>query len=147
MDQFVASLAKACLTMGDLSTLYLDNVPSDFQVPSLYFPPCESNPSASAFNCYRTDYFIYAKVFAVTRQDAMKIAEAVVQGIMQARCMLPVYKEDGKESGDILKIKPPSARVIDEGVAQINLAYTIVRGFKEEPQPGASEVKINKDYS
>lgn len=146
MDRYVASLAKACLSMGDLETLYTDNIPSDFKVPSLYFPPTEMDPSGSALNSYRTDYTIYAKVFAATRQDAMDIAGVIVQEIMRLRCLLPVYNPDGTESGELIKVNPPAARVIDEGVAQINLAYHIVRKYKEQQVTMVQNIGINKYY-
>lgn len=146
MDQYIASLARACTAMSGISILYTDNVPQDFAIPSLYFPPFESDPSGSAFNSYRTGYTIYAKVFSATRSQAMALAENIVQGIMRKKCRLPVYKEDGTESGDILRVSPPVARVIDEGVAQITLTYQIRRKFTEPKSPGAAEVKINKYY-
>lgn len=146
MDRYIASLARACLEMGGLETLYMDNIPSDFMVPSLYFPPTEIDPSGSAFNSYRTDYTIYAKVFAATRQDAMDKAEAITEGMMRSRCLLPVYNPDGTESGELIKVDPPAARVIDEGVAQINLAYHIVRRFKEQQVDMVQKIGINKYY-
>lgn len=146
MDQFIACLAKACITMSGISTLYTDNMPASFAVPSLYFPPFESDLSGSALNNYQTDYSVYVKVFAATRQDAMEYAESIVQGIMRARCCLPVYDVDGKETGDILKTSPPAARVIDEGVAQITLRYRIIRKFTEEEVPKVQNFGINKYY-
>jgi len=146
MDQYFASLARACTDMGGLTNFHTDNMPSDFAVPALYFPPPETDPSGSAFNSYRTEYTIYAKVFAATRQDAMDIAESIVQGIMQKKCRLPVYSVDGKETGAILRVQPPGARVIDEGVAQITLIYSIHRGFPKESLPMMKEIGINKYY-
>ena len=146
MDRYVASLARACLEMGGLETFYTDNIPSDFAVPSLYFPPEEIDPSGSALNSYRTDYTIYAKVFAATRQDAMDIAESIVEEMMRLRRLLPVYNPDGTESGELIKVDPPAARVIDEGVAQINLAYHIVRKYKEQQVTMVQNIGINKYY-
>lgn len=146
MDQYLASLARACTDLGGLTNFHTDNMPSDFAVPALYFPPPESDPSGSAFNSYRTEYTIYAKVFAATRQDAMDIAEMIVQGIMLKKCRLPVYGVDGKETGDILKVQPPGARVIDEGVAQITLIYSIYRQYPKETVTMMKDIGINKYY-
>ena len=146
MDRFIACLAKACITMSGINTLYTDNMPQNFSVPSLYLPPLESDPSESAFNSYRTDYSIYAKVFAASRQDAMDLAEDIVQGIMGSRCLLPVYNIDGTESGEVLRVSPPAARIIDEGVAQINLKYQIIRNYTEADVPKVQNFGINKYY-
>ena len=146
MDQFIACLAKACITMSGISTLYTDNMPASFAVPSLYFPPFESDLSGSALNNYQTDYSVYVKVFAHTRQEAMELAEDIVQGIMRLKCCLPVYNADGTESGEVLKTSPPAARVIDEGVAQITLRYRIIRKFAETEVPLVKNFGINKYY-
>lgn len=143
MDQHYASLARACASMGDFTQLYMENLPSDFAVPSLYFPPPETDPSGSAFNSYRTDYTVYAKVFAATRQDAEALAEGISQGIMLKKCRLPIYDIDGKETGSIMKVEPPTTRIIDEGVAQITLIYRIIRGYPKKVVPGAKEIKVN----
>ena len=146
MDRYYASLANACLEMGGITHFYSDNVPDDFAVPSLYFPPFESYPSVSALNSYQTSYTLYANVFALTRQDAMEIAEKIVQGIMQKKCRLPVLNSDGSDSGTIFKLNPPEARVVEEGVAQLTLTYSIIKEFKKKTYPKMQNFGINKDY-
>ena len=146
MDQYYASLARACASMGEFTQLYMENIPDSFAVPSLYFPPPETDPSGSAFNSYRTDYTVYAKVFAATRQEAGELADGIAQGIMLKKCRLPIYNEDGTENGGIMKLEPPVTRVIDEGVAQITLIYHVFRSFPKEELPMAKDIRINKNY-
>lgn len=146
MNQYESSLARTCLELGGISVLYETNVPEDFAVPSLYFPAVETFPSGSALNSYQTKYSIYAKVFALTKREAGELAEKIVEGIMQKNCRLPVYKEDGTDSGMCIKLEPPSSRVVDEGMAQVILSYKIIKAFTEVKHPAAKTVGINKNY-
>ena len=62
---------------------------------------------------------------------------------MLKRCRLPIYDIDGKDTGGIMKVEPPTTRIIDEGVAQITLIYRIIRGYPKKVVPGAKEIKVN----
>ena len=143
MDQYTACLARACLDFGDLDYLYTGNVPSDFKIPCLYIPPDDLVSSKSALNNYALKHSVYAKVFAKDREAAGEIMAAIVEGIAQVRYRLTVYDQDGKETGELLQIQPPDARVIDEGVAQITLVYSIKRRYPEPEFPKAKYYHIN----
>lgn len=143
MDQYNACLARACLEYGGLDYLYTGKVPSDFKIPCLYLPPDDLGSSKSALNNYAIKHSVYAKVFAKDREAAGEIMTAIVEGIAQMRYRLPVYAQDGTKTGEILQIQPPDARVIDEGVAQITLVYTIKRRYPEPEFPKAKYYHIN----
>jgi hypothetical protein len=121
-------------------------MPQDFAIPSLYFPPTETLPALSSLNSYQSEYTIYAKVFALTKREAGKLAEKIVQGIMLKKCTVPVYLENGKDSGKSLRLEPPESRVTDEGTAQVTLRYRIIRTYTTEHHTGVSAVGINKKY-
>jgi hypothetical protein len=146
MDRYESSLARACLVFSGLNCLYEYSVPQDFEIPSLYFPPTEIQPSQSTLNGYSSEYTIYAKVFALTTRDAVSLAEKVVQGIMLKKCTIPIYLENGNESGELMKLEPPEARESDEGVAQLILRYRVARRFTAEKQTASKSIGINKNY-
>ena len=146
MDQYIASLARSCLELGNISIFYDENMPEDFIIPSLYFPPPETSLSGSALGSYSTKYSIYAKVFAKTKLEAVMMADSIAQGIMMKKCLIPIYNEDGTDSGEIFKMDPPDVRGVNEGMAQITLIFRIIRAFTETKYPGAQSVDINKNY-
>ncbi len=146
MDQYESSLARICLELGGISVFYEDNVPEDFAIPSLYFPPAEQAPSGSALNSYQLKYSIYAKVFALTRREAGELAGKIVKGIMDRQCRLPVFNEDGTDSGMIIKLDPPASWIVDEGMAQVTLTYRLVKSITSVELPATSSVGINKYY-
>ena len=143
MDQYNACLAKACLTYGNLTTLYTGNVPSNFSVPCLYYPPDDLGSSKSALNNYAMEHTIYAKVFAKDRETALDIATSIVSGITMNRFRIPIYDEEGTATGELLRIDPPNSRIIDEGVAQITLVYKIQRKYPEPDIPKAKYFHTN----
>lgn len=146
MDQYASSLARVCLELGGIPVFYEDNVPENFYIPSLYFPAPELIPEASALNSYQEKYSIYAKVFALTRKEAGELACKITRGIMGRQGMIPVYNEDGTDSGMSLKVEPPASRIVDEGLAQVTLSYKIIRAYAEVKHPAAAAVGINKKY-
>ena len=146
MDQYESSIARACLEYSGISALYEDSVPEDFIIPSLYFPPAELSTSSSTLKSYQSKYSIYAKVFALTKREACGLAEKIVRGIIDKGCKLPVYNFDGTDSGAIIKLDPPTAFGVDEGMAQVTLAYKIIRSSIEKKYPSAGAVGIKKYY-
>lgn len=146
MDQYESSIARACLEYSGISTLYEDSVPEDFMIPSLYFPPAELSTSGSTLKSYQAKYSIYVKVFALTKREACGLAEKIVRGIIDKGCKLPVYNFDGTDSGAIIKLEPPTAFGVDEGMAQVTLSYKIIRSSIEKKYPAAGAVGIKKYY-
>lgn len=125
MDQYTASLARACLGFSGIETFYTENLPEGLRLPCLYFPPAESDPASWALDSFEASYSIYANIFAPTRNEAYGYAERIVCGILLERCRIPIYRQDGSESGEVLKLDKPAARIIDEGAAQVSLRYRL----------------------
>lgn len=148
MNQYEASIARACLEYSGIQYFYDDNVPEDFMIPSLYFPTSEIDTNAVQLNGYNTKYSIYAKVFALTKREALELAEKIVQGIISNHCMLTIFNADGTKGTGLIKLETPSARVIDEGIAQITLSYRILRKCIEtNKSPNANTIGVNKYYN
>ena len=82
----------------------------------------------------------------MTRREAGELAGKIVEGIMDKQCRLPVFHEDGTDSGMILKLDPPTSWIVDEGIAQVTLTYRLIRAFTSVKHPAASSVGINKYY-
>lgn len=148
MNQYEASIARACLEYTGIQYFYDENVPENFMIPSLYFPTSEIDTNAVQLNGYNTKYSIYAKVFALTKREALELAEKIVQGIISNHCMLTIFNADGTKGTGLIKLETPSARVIDEGIAQITLNYRILRKCIETNKaPGANSIGVNKYFN
>ena len=146
MNQYESSIMKSCIDFSGVQFAYDENLPEGFAVPSLYFPAAENLPGKSALGSYRSEYSIFAKVFATSDREAMELAEKIVQGIMSLNCRLPVYTREGKDTGTIVKMELPTMRLSDDNVAQITLAYKVIRLYEQQKQNSVQNVSINKNY-
>lgn len=145
MNKYEKSLMRECLTLAGTDNWYDDVMPESFRVPCVYFPPAHASPGGSAFNSYEARVTIYAKVFAGTRRQAGEIAEAISAGIMEKRQRIPLLNPDGTESGETFKVEPPDTSIIDDGVAQVVLTYSLYKGYYEEEATGVHEIIINQE--
>lgn len=145
MDAYTASLANRCLVLSGIENFFTGNVPENFRIPALYFPPPEETPGNWTLNGHETTYTVFAKVFAATREAAMELADAIAQGIMAGRRFIPLLGADGTETGNLFKVDPPDARIVDEGVAQVTLAWKAVRQYREEDADMIAEIEIHKE--
>lgn len=146
MNHYEASIMKSCLDFSGVRFAYEENLPEDFAVPSLYFPAAEDMPARSALGSYKSEYSIYAKLFATSDREAVELAEKIAQGIMSLDCRLPVYESNGKDTGMIVKLEPPAIRLSDTHVAQITLVYKVIRLYKRQKQNTVQNIGINKKY-
>lgn len=146
MNQYESSIMKSCMDFSGVQFSYDENLPEDFAVPSLYFPAAENLPAKSTFGSYKSEYSIFAKLFATSDREAMELAEKIVQGIMSLNCRLPVYTISGKDAGTIVKLEPPAIRLSDVNVAQITLVYKVIRMYKQQKQNAVQNIGINKNY-
>ncbi len=146
MNQYIASLAKTCLSLVTDLELYFESVPENFQIPALYFPPSEVDSSESALNSFATRRTIYAKTFAVDKHTALELAEEIQQGILVNRGHIPLYDIDGIATGTYFKVDASEVRAVDEGMAQITFSYNLIKNYAEEEVPKANNINIHKYY-
>lgn len=147
MDAYLASLAKLCLTLSGIENFFTGNVPQEFRIPALYFPPPEETPEAWSMGGYAVSYAVYTKVFAATREDALSFADAISRGIMARRRLVPLLAPDGTKTGEAFKTGPPEARIIDEGVAQVLLSYRLIRPYTEEEAEKIKKIYIREEVN
>ena len=130
MDKYTASIAKAMLDKGNLTTLYIDDVPENFSIPSLYFPVPEFDPSHATMNAYEMQGTIYAEVFAATGNKAKEIAEQIAEGIAKDRFLIDIMTADGKGTEGKFRVEVPSTRRTDDRSAQIIVRYKLHKNYE-----------------
>ena len=145
MNKYEYSLLAKCIALGNLSNWYAEEMPEDFAIPCIYFPPAVAAPGAHSLNAYEGRKVIYAKIFARTRRQAGEIAETISDGLMKGKRIVPVLKADtGKESGETFKIGEPLTNVIEDGVAQITLSYRLYQKYTEDAATKIQNLNLNE---
>lgn len=134
LEQEVASvIAMAQRVAGDIGYYYW-NLPESFRYPALFFPQPEITTNGDTFHSYASEYAWYIKVFAQTTERAHAIALSILTALKRARNYVPLIDEEGKLTGEKLRLKDPSLKGVDAGVEQITIEWTSRRPY-DEPQP------------
>ena len=123
LNDEIASYAKYIIEKSGGPSPYYMEVPQDFVVPAVYFPQPEISSFPHTLSGYAIEYAWYVKFFAADSPNAMKMAYDALSAVQEQRNAIPLVNEQGMETGGILRVKEPVARVVGEGVAQLYLRW------------------------
>lgn len=125
LEQEMASIMKFVIRKAGEPTPYYWNVPQNFQIPAVYFPPPELDTGGETFLTYNVDYAWYIKMFHKTEQEAFAMAYSVAHAIRASRNLLPIIAPgDGADmEGFWVRVNDPSVKVIDDGAAQLTITW------------------------
>lgn len=146
MEQEVASAARFILEAVQDATPYYWEVPQDFVVPAIYFPPPDISTAGDASDTYRMSYTWIIKFFARTTEDAQQMARETLIAIKDAHNCIPLIQADGEKSATDGEYKPvgdgtdevryysfrlrdPEARQTERGVWQMTLRWDSPRYY------------------
>lgn len=121
--------------------VYIDVIPEEFKLPSMYFPTPQTEVYRSSFTSFTKDYQMFVKIFDKSSLLAQNAAENITEKILENHSVIPIYNPDGSESGYYLRIDKIVSRKIDEGVVQIEINWRSNRQFYKE-----NVQKINNFY-
>lgn len=126
MDQNYASICNFIIgsVKGYNVTPYYENVRAGFKVPALHFPlPEQRYEKATLGKVFNCDNTAYIKVFAMSDDDAMQIAQEINKAIAYAGRYIPVLNIDGNKTSDYIYVFVNSISRIDDCVAQIIIGW------------------------
>ena len=129
LEQEVASIMAFVLLHAGNSHPYYDEVPEQFKFPAVYFPQPEIGTRGETFRTYASEYAWYINIMATSTPEAHAIGLAVLSKLKGAKNCVPVISEDGKPTGENLRLKDPSLRKIETGVEQLTIEWTSRRPY------------------
>lgn len=129
LEQEIASIMAFALHYADNPSPYYWNVPEKFCYPAMYFPQPEITTGGETMRTYAMRYSWYINIFSDTTEKAWALAWKVLTALKQQRNLVPLLNEDGSKSNSGLRLNDPSAKVIDNGVAQLTLTWTSRRPY------------------
>lgn len=138
LDQEIGSIIR-CFNDVNKVKVYIDMVPQNFIIPSMFFPKPLTESEIDSFSTYTNDYQMFVKVFEESSLKAYEAAESILEHIRRLRDIIPIYNADGTQSNDFLRIEKLNSREIESGVRQIEIRWKSRRRFVTE-----SVDKINK---
>ncbi|WP_252503276.1 DUF6838 family protein [Sporosarcina sp. Marseille-Q4943] len=103
--------------------VYTEKVPENFAVPSMYFPEPFSFDGNDTNSTFLKTYSLGVKLFHQTSQRAHAEAERIADAVRMKRSIIPLINQDGTLTGDYVRIRRIETRIIDDGVAVIQLTW------------------------
>ncbi|WYP24751.1 DUF6838 family protein [Alkalihalobacillus sp. FSL W8-0930] len=87
------------------STVYVNEVPQDFKVPSFYVPPLASfGGGASSLSTYSKSYTLNLKLFHSNQPLAVSVAESLHDECERKRMYMPMIDDNGEEIDNFVRI-------------------------------------------
>lgn len=122
LAQEIAAIVKFLHGANPVS-LYYDEVPQDFFVPSMYFPVPQLTSNQETVRSFRNNYAMFIKVFEKDTSSAQKKALVLSDSLNVKRLRVPLYDLQGVPTGDFLRLNSVTSNKVDDGVAQIGISW------------------------
>ncbi|MGG3801790.1 phage portal protein [Metabacillus fastidiosus] len=124
--------------------IYEEEVPQDFEIPSMYFPQPFSFNSNDSLSTFMKTYNLNVKLFHENGKLAYEKAEHIADAVNTQRGLIPLINQDGTSTGEYLRISRIEARVTDN-VAFITVNWDSRYFYNREVWPSLENVSfINK---
>lgn len=103
-------------------TVYTEEVPENFAVPSLYFPTPFAFDGNDTNMTFMKTYSLAVKLFHVDAQQAFAEAERIADAVRRKRMLIPLINADGSPAGQFIQVTRIEERITD-GVASIIVTW------------------------
>lgn len=135
LDEELASIIRFVLAAAGNPTPIYHEMPENFVVPAIYFPPPELATDGDTLSTYTVEYTWFVKVLHVRDDTAYAMARDVLTAIMRARRFIPLFGADGKATGKGFRLKDPELKTLDKsgigGGAQLTLTWGSRRPYAD----------------
>lgn len=143
IEQELASIVRFIEdNTGGLDKIF-ERIQEDFPVPSVFFPMPELTAKKVTMQTMRTTLTWYIKFFASSDVEAYTLASAIESIILYRNCHIPVYSEDGTESGNTLPVIVPEVIKVDYGVYQIKISCERYTDIFRETGTESGQIQID----
>lgn len=147
IDQELASIIRFVLGAAPNVAPYYFDMPQDFAVPAVHFPPPEIEATGDTFLGYRFEYSWYIPVFATDSAGAHKIASSIAATLMASRRLVPLIDEKGGNTGRGLRLDDPAVKDLEDesvgGAAQLTLRWSSRRPYDAKVAQKMMEYTLN----
>ena len=121
--QEIASIMKYITEKSNDITVYYNNIPEGFLVPSVYFSVPENNTHGDTLNTYTLSYNMNVMFFHKTSNEAHTIALSVLTAIKRDRNFIKFIDIDGMKLNEGIKINDPKIDLVDNGAVKLSISF------------------------
>jgi hypothetical protein len=133
LEQEIASAIKFILESADNPAPYYYEVPQDFLVPAVYFPPPEILSRGDTLATYALEYSWYVKFFHKDAQSAHALGMAALTALQYKKNIVALIDTAGELTGRGFRMNDPALKIIDDGAVQLALSWDSRRPYYREP--------------
>lgn len=147
MEQYHGSIVKYILENAVEGTKgYFGDLPENFAVPSVYFPIPRTETKKAALNhWYRTQFHFECNFFARDSWLAYDAAVHVRTKLIDDDFWIPVYDQEGTETGYSIKCGFPSLDNIEDGT--VNMSFDFDHIVDANPGGGTTITDVHLDIT
>lgn len=146
MRQDEASIARRICEILPDAAVYYEKLPdAGFKIPAVYFPAPELTSRGDTLTGWAAKYSWHVKIFAATARKARELADKVVDVLMTARRIVPLFDDEGNPTGQTVRIDDPSVKAIDDspGAAQLTITWDSCRDYYVPESTKVENIIIN----
>ncbi|KGK88038.1 hypothetical protein [Clostridium sp. HMP27] len=142
LDQERGSIIKFFQTVNPVK-IYIEKVPEEFIIPSMYFPVPFLDTSRDSLSTYQNDYQMFVKIFEETTLKASTTGEKILEELSKKRNIIKVYTPEGLATDQAFRIDKINGRGISDGVYQIEINWRSRRELGKEESKKVKKINLN----
>lgn len=149
MEDELGSIVNFCHGLNGVQ-VYTVNLPEDFEVPSMYFPPPIVVGGEFTSAAFMNSYSLMIKVFEVTAQEAFVTCEGIANKVKRQRWLIPMVDKDGTSLSRYIFVKAINTRILDHGsdgktaTAQLTIEWDSRYNFDRVEAVKMQEINIRQ---
>lgn len=128
IDQMRASIMKTFYELNPIM-LYDDEVPDNLKTPSAFFPTPFTTGGIYSKDDYEQQFSMNVAVFHLKSNEAINMANSFVEYVLARKSRIYLYSVAGTLTEDYLQVKEMNVNKIDDGVAQLQIIWTVANKF------------------
>ena len=135
LEQAFASMVRYVQgKAGSDDKLYLDELPEDFVVPSIYFPVPITESRQVTFDTWLTEIYVDIWFMGATDWAANSDAVQVRNALLRDRCVIDIISSSGEPTGRKFRVTEPRLQKKSENCVSVSLRVRNYVSWVEETQ-------------
>lgn len=119
--------------------IYTDEVPQNFVVPSMYFPPPFTFDGNDSISTFLKTFTLSVKLFHKDAHAANDEAERIADAVRAKRMLIPIINQNGMPIGEYIRADRIETRIGD-GFASIIITWTSRYFYEREVWPSVQNI-------
>lgn len=129
IEKEMAWIAKTILSINQGITAYFNQVPQNFKIPSIFFPPAEVRAGNYTMGSYLLQYSWYLKFFAKSKGAAYQLAHRTMESLYRQKNKIALINEAGGLTGEVIRIKHAEMKDLDQNAYELMIEWEVVRPY------------------